>query len=195
VTIGIGGNDVQFSDVVKGCIVTTGPCSSPSFYLTRDGKVDPKPLYLEEPERIRALRGSLQALYKTIKSKVSPNARIVVVGYPRLFVSSPTSPCNLITVADQIMLNSFADLLSDTIKTEAQAAGVTFYDPHTRYEGHRVCETAEAVSGTILSSSTGSSPWNSTLQKYVDIVGRGSWHPKAAGHALVATDIRALLGL
>lgn len=194
VTVGIGGNDLRFADVVKSCATTLLDC-------TRDGyKFDPDmDLTLDEfaDATLKDLRNVLPDFYRDIKARVSPSAKIVVVGYPTLFdTSRPRGGCWGLTYNEQQYINLMASRLTVVLRDSAKEAGVLFYDPDRRYkESDRVCSVNEKINGVISRSSSGSSPWNGPLHGYYDVVGRGSFHPKAAGHQLIADDIRRMLGL
>ena len=74
VTIGIGGNDVRFTDILKGCIF------------------DPRQncqAYLDQRFDLGTLRRRLDALYSQIRRRAR-KAVVIVVGYPRLFTERPT---------------------------------------------------------------------------------------------------------
>ena len=71
VSITIGGNDAGFADVMTTCVT-----SSDSGCLSR---IDTARAYVDS-----TLPGKLDGVYSAIRSK-APNARVVVIGYPRFY--------------------------------------------------------------------------------------------------------------
>jgi hypothetical protein len=116
---------------------------------------------------------ALAGLYADIRAK-APNARTVVVGYPRLFNGID---CHLLTWfsgAEMTRLNATADLLDTAIATAASAAGFAFADPRTAFTGHAVCS---------------SSPWINNLTWPIG----DSFHPNKAGYAGYANVVAPAL--
>jgi lysophospholipase L1-like esterase len=148
VTISIGGNDAGFSDVVITC--TTGSDS------TCVNRVNQARTFAQT-----TLPGRLDAVYSTIRSR-APNARVVVLGYPRLFSSSF---CWWFSTAKRNAINGAADLLSSVTAGRVAAAGFTYEDVRDNFAGHEVC--------------TGS-PWINGIN-FGNLV--ESYHPNANGHA------------
>ena len=69
VTIGIGGNDANFGEILTRCIVNVrAPCQD----------------FLDARFDLRTVRGRVDALYSQIRRRAR-NATVIVVGYPRLF--------------------------------------------------------------------------------------------------------------
>lgn len=83
------------------------------------------------------LPGRLDATYAAIRNR-APNARLVVLGYPRLF---ETNYCGLLAMSTykRTILNEAADLLASVIAGRAGAAGATFVDTRPYFAGHGVC--------------------------------------------------------
>ena len=99
VTISVGGNDAGFASVL-----TT--CAQPSWLSNCNGAIDKAQLVINT-----TLPGRLTTLYSSIKAK-APNARVIVVGYPRIFNGED---CNLLTwfsPTEESRLNATADLLN-----------------------------------------------------------------------------------
>jgi lysophospholipase L1-like esterase len=82
ITIGIGGNDVGFADVVETCgfDTVTHPVGG-------SGKGCNDIIADEFKTGLPELRDSLRRLYRNIHLK-APNAKVIVVGYPALFEDS-----------------------------------------------------------------------------------------------------------
>lgn len=72
VSISIGDNDAGFADVLT-------ECAMPGWASNCNGKIDAAQSYINN-----VLPGQLSTLYTSLRSK-APNAKVVVVGYPRIF--------------------------------------------------------------------------------------------------------------
>ncbi|MFC4064633.1 golvesin C-terminal-like domain-containing protein [Actinoplanes subglobosus] len=117
VSISIGGNDVRFAEILRGCIATLGKCSDTDYKLTRDnGKVDPEALRDYETKMIRDwLPAKLKATYRAIH-RAAPNAAIYVMGYPQLFpIERANEICWGLNSEDRLFLNALAGRLSIAI--------------------------------------------------------------------------------
>ena len=134
VTISVGGNDAGFASVL-----TT--CAQPSWLSNCTGAVDGAQRYIAN-----TLPGSLRTLYASIRAK-APNAKVVVVGYPRIFNGTD---CNLLTWfsgSEMTRLNQTADQLDSTIGAAAASAGFGFVNPVPAFVGHAVCDRPEWING------------------------------------------------
>jgi len=134
VTISVGGNDAGFASVL-----TT--CAQPSWLSNCTGAVDRAQGYIKN-----TLPGSLGTLYASIRAK-APNAKVVVVGYPRIFNGTD---CNLLTWfsgSEMTRLNQTANQLDSTIAAAAASAGFGFVNPVPAFVGHAVCDRTEWING------------------------------------------------
>ncbi|MFC4145070.1 SGNH/GDSL hydrolase family protein [Micromonospora mangrovi] len=149
VTISIGGNDAGFADVVTTCrLGSDSSCLS---------AVNTAKAYISN-----TLPGRLDETYRAIRSR-APGARVVVLGYPRLF---ELGSCGFGSISEykRSLLNGGSDTMSGVISARAGAAGFSYVDVRGRFAGHGVCA---------------SSPWiNGTTFPIVE-----SYHPKAAGYS------------
>ena len=134
VTVTGGGNDLDWTQVIL-------QCAKPWPY-TCWGDID-----RAEASIRNTLPGQLDRLYTAIKAK-APNARIIAVGYPRLFNGQQCNFIARISPGEQARLNTAADLLSDTTQARAIANGIVFVDARPAYTGHAVCSSAEWINGT-----------------------------------------------
>lgn len=160
VTITIGGNDAGFVNVVSTCVLG----GDSACQLMVDGA---------KRYATNVLPAKLDSTYAAIRGR-APNARVVVLGYPRLFELTPT--CNVfgLGLAKRTMLNNAADTLVGVIASRAQAAGDTFIDVRGVFAGHGIC---------------GSSAWiNPTTWPISD-----SYHPNVSGYQ--HGDLTALIGV
>ncbi|WP_200209788.1 SGNH/GDSL hydrolase family protein [Micromonospora coerulea] len=137
VTVTIGGNDAGFADVITSCrFGSTTTCTN----AVNDAK----------SFATATLPGRLDATYAAIRNR-APNARLVVLGYPRLF---ETNYCGWLAMSTykRTILNEAADLLASVTAGRAGAAGATFVDTRSSFAGHGVCAAdpwIHDVSGVI----------------------------------------------
>jgi len=115
------------------------------------------------------LPGRLDTVYQQVRSR-APNARVVVVGYPRLFMGEDCNAGTWFSPGEQRDLNATADLLDSVTKARAASHGFAFVDPSAAFSGHAVCDDAEWVNG--LSSPVGESyhPNRAGQVGYADLV-------------------------
>ena len=92
------------------------------------------------------LPGSLSTLYASIKAK-APNAKVVAVGYPRLFNGEDCNALTWFSPDDESRLNATADLINSRISAAATAKGFTFVGPVSAFIGHAVCDSPEWLNG------------------------------------------------
>lgn len=92
------------------------------------------------------LPGRLSTLYTSIRSK-APNAKVVIVGYPRIFQGEDCNALTWFSPAEEARLNSMADLLNSKTSAAASAKGFAFANPTSRFIGHAVCDDVEWLNG------------------------------------------------
>lgn len=151
VSISVGGNDAGFADVLT-------ECAKPWWMSNCDGAINTARAYITN-----TLPGQLATLYSAIRAK-APSARVVVVGYPRIFNGEDCNAGTWFSPTEESRLNGTADLLNSRTATQAGAAGFSFADPTGAFVGHAVCDDAEWINGL-------SSPISE------------SYHPNQPGHA------------
>jgi lysophospholipase L1-like esterase len=150
VTVSVGGNDAGFSDVITQCALPW------PWTCTTD--INNANTFIRN-----TLPGLLDNLYTQIHDR-APNARVAVVGYPRLFNGESCNALARISSAEQTSLNQTADLLATTIAARAAAHGFGFVDARSAFTGHAVCDDVEWLNGLS----------NPVLESY---------HPNATGQA------------
>ncbi|MBA3310986.1 MAG: SGNH/GDSL hydrolase family protein [Nocardioidaceae bacterium] len=134
VTITVGGNDAGFSRVIT-------ECAQPWWAADCHGAIDDSRAYISE-----TLPSRLDAVYRAIESR-APDATVVVVGYPRIFMGEDCNAGTWFSPSEQTRLNSTADLLDTTTAGRASAYGFEFADPRATFTGHAVCDELEWVNG------------------------------------------------
>ncbi|MFF6812738.1 SGNH/GDSL hydrolase family protein [Streptomyces sp. NPDC012403] len=123
VSISVGGNDAGFADVMTTCVL-----QSDSSCLSR---IATARAYVDS-----TLPGRLDSVYSAIRDR-APNARVVVLGYPR-FYRLGTS-CVGLSETKRKAINDAADYLDNAIARRAGAHGFTFGDVRTTFTGHEIC--------------------------------------------------------
>ncbi|HXM56526.1 MAG TPA: SGNH/GDSL hydrolase family protein [Candidatus Dormibacteraeota bacterium] len=157
VTISIGGNDAGFGHVISKC--------AEPWPFTCWGDIDSAQAFIRD-----TLPGQLDGLYASIRSR-APAARVVVVGYPRVFNGRDT--CNVaarISAGEQARLNDTADLLAATIAARAQAHGFGFVNAIPPFVGHAVCDSPEWLNGLSDPVSESYHPNVAGYDAYTDLV-------------------------
>ncbi|HEY7591611.1 MAG TPA: SGNH/GDSL hydrolase family protein [Actinophytocola sp.] len=150
VTVSVGGNDAGFADVITQC--------AKPWPWTCTNEINNANSFIRN-----TLPGLLDNLYTQIHNR-APNARVAVVGYPRLFNGEECNALARISPGEQASLNQTADLLATTTSARAGAHGFGFVDVRSVFTGHAVCDDAEWINGLS----------NPILESY---------HPKAVGHS------------
>jgi lysophospholipase L1-like esterase len=151
VSISVGGNDAGFASVLTECAL-------PSWMSNCNGAVSGAQSLIRY-----TLPGRLATLYAQIRSR-APNARVTVVGYPRLFNGKDCNAFTWFSSTEESKLNATADLMNSVTATAASAAGFGFANPTSRFIGHAVCGSPEWINGLS---------WPITE----------SYHPNRTGHA------------
>ncbi|HWJ98706.1 MAG TPA: SGNH/GDSL hydrolase family protein, partial [Acidimicrobiales bacterium] len=143
VTIGIGGNDIGFSGIVKNC-ATLDPFSAgcKGDYVTGGHDL--------LAEKIAATAPKIDQVLVEAKKR-APGAKIFVVGYPTIIPETgsgcwPTVP---IVAGDIAYLRGVAKGLNTMLKTRAQANGVHYVDTATSSIGHDMCSSSKWVEAIV----------------------------------------------
>jgi lysophospholipase L1-like esterase len=162
VTITIGGNDAGFSSVITKC--------AQPWPVNCDGDITNAQSYINN-----TLPGQLDQVYNAIDSR-SPNATVVVLGYPRLFMGVDCNGLTFFSGAEMTRLNQTADILKNVTSARAAAHGFVFKDAIPSFVGHAVCSSTEWLNGL-------SNPVSD------------SYHPNRTGHASgYAPLVRSVIG-
>ena len=151
VTMSVGGNDAGFAGVIT-------ECAKPGWASNCDGAIDTAQAFINN-----TLPGRLTTLFSSIRSKAT-TAKVVIVGYPRVFNGEDCNAGTWFSPAEETRLNATADLLNAKLSSAAAARSFTFANPTTRFVGHAVCDNPEWLNGL-------SNPVSE------------SYHPNTAGHS------------
>lgn len=171
VTLGIGGNDIGFSGIVKECATQNpfGKGCKPTY--VHDGRD-------ELSERIAAVAPDVDRVLSAIRTR-APQAQVFVVGYPTILphTGSGCYPLVPILPSDVPYLREKTQELNQMLQTRAAAAGVHFVDAYTPSIGHDVCR------GT-------STRW---VEGIVPTSPAAPVHPNAAGMRATAATVAAAI--
>jgi lysophospholipase L1-like esterase len=152
VTLQIGGNDVGFVDVLKNCILTVDDADCIA-------GVD-----AAKAAAASTLSPALSKTYSAVRA-AAPSAKVIVVGYPRLYTIG--GDCGILGLSDKerSALNSAADTLAEIMATRSKEAGFQFLDARPVFDPHTIC--------------SGNDEWVTSLEW--DKLNE-SYHPNVEGH-------------
>jgi len=123
VSITIGGNDAGFADVMTTCVAGSNTdCVN---------RVNQAESYAQN-----SLPARLDATYDAIRAK-APNAKVVVLGYPRIYTLNVF--CIGLSKTKHTKIDEAADILDSVIAKRAAAHGFAFGDVRTTFNGHELC--------------------------------------------------------
>jgi lysophospholipase L1-like esterase len=150
VSVTIGGNDVGFATVMEDCVIFgTTTCVNE--------------VNAAENVARNQLPGWLDTVYNAIRSH-APNARVVVVDYPRFY--HDLWYCIGLSSTSRNKINEGADVLDGVIQTAAGRHGFPFADVRSRFaNGHEICDSASWLHSV---------DWSNIVQSY---------HPTASGQS------------
>jgi len=140
VTVTVGGNDAQFSTVVRYCLTESDSyCSTATQWMS----------YYARNQMVT----DLAALYADIKAR-APHALMLVLGYPRAI--APAGSCGALdlTPVRRTAMNGLADALAEGTQAAATKAGVYFLDLRQQFNGHGACGPDAWINGVDLSHVT-----------------------------------------
>ncbi|KPI13114.1 hypothetical protein OK074_8842 [Actinobacteria bacterium OK074] len=146
VTLGIGGNDIGFSALVKSCVKAGAfyyATGSGKFFGTGDAPCEKE--YVdggtdEVEQRIDKAGGQLADVLAEIKDR-APKARVYVVGYPEILPADGKNCGAEMAMApgDVKYLSEKEQHLNDELRARAKAAGAGFVDTYSPSEHHNAC--------------------------------------------------------
>jgi lysophospholipase L1-like esterase len=181
VTLGIGGNDLDFVGVLTRCVELDAPgilihavrrtadVSTPCRAHYTAGGTD------QIRQGIQDAGTEIAAMLVRIHH-LAPHARVYVVGYPDLLPADDGAACSRIlgiTAGDVGYLNSEEVQLNTTLEQRAQAAGESYVDTYARFRGHDAC-TAPATR------------W---IEPLLQVENAAAMHPNADGQHAIASAV------
>jgi lysophospholipase L1-like esterase len=137
VTLGIGGNDIGFADIIKTCATTspTEPLGAACRDHYRAGGRD------QVSDRIDATADKVAAVLEEIDHR-APDATVLVVGYPTILPATGPGcfPVVPFSPGDVAYLRETEQHLNVMLAEQAQDAGAKFVDTYASSVGHDVCQ-------------------------------------------------------
>lgn len=124
VSITAGGNDVGFADVMQTCVLQS-EATCVSRVNTAISQIQ------------NSLPGALDSLYGKVRTQ-APQARVVVLGYPRFYKLSGSCIAGL-TEAERGAINNASNVLNGVLAKRAADAGFTFSSVVDEFTGHELC--------------------------------------------------------
>ncbi len=142
VTLGIGGNDFDlFTRLISQCA---------GFGSAAPGRPCTTALRTEVDDALPRIETNVAAVLDAV-AEAAPDARVVLVGYPRLLPTRGTCPDLVpLPAGDQPFLNDVTDGLSDALRTQARARGLDFVDVARASRGHDICSARPWVNGAVI---------------------------------------------
>lgn len=178
-SLGVGGNDIGFAQIIKACI---DPIDHWKFRPTC------YPTAKDRQELTNLIDDQYLRLVDLYKKALQITPKLYVIGYPQII--SPNGSC-----AVNVLLNDserqfavwLTDYLNWTISQAAEQAGAVYINVAEALAGHRLCESSVvAVNGVTAG--------NDTLNIFGrNWLGHESFHPNAYGHQLMAIKIQKAL--
>jgi lysophospholipase L1-like esterase len=170
VTLTIGGNDIGFGSIISEC-ATRSPLAPAGAacrdFYTEDGSD-------ELAERIDATAPKIAAALDEIEER-SPDARVLVVGYPAILPDSGPGcfPVIPFSPGDVAYLRETEKRLNQMLADEAEDAGVDYIDTYTPFIGHDMCTL----------------PGTKWIEGLIPTAPAAPVHPNALGMSAMATAV------
>ncbi|MFE3797559.1 SGNH/GDSL hydrolase family protein [Nocardia tengchongensis] len=190
VTLGVGGNDIGFGQLVKDCALAgtlgtgsgtgslaTGSASGSAVAVAEVVAGCKNKYGAEMPGRLSMTAAKLAQLLAAIRTQ-APQARIVLVGYPKILPDNAS-----LCAGRQPVLAGDVDWIRESVvgglNTMLRSQpGTTYFSTYELYDGHDVCEAVPDrwVNGTSVDNGEGA-----------------QFHPNQYGHAATAQQMVATL--
>jgi lysophospholipase L1-like esterase len=171
VTLGIGGNDLKLFETMVGTCGQFG-LSDPDGSPCRDYMKDAGKKKDLLAEKIDKVGGRVTAALKGIHDR-SPQAKVLLVGYPQPVPAKGT--CRILPIArgDYPYVRGLVVKLNDALRTAAKKAKADFVDMVKASKGHDVCAGPDAwVNGvnTDLMRALAFHPFAAEQQAVADLI-------------------------
>ncbi|MCX5412745.1 MULTISPECIES: SGNH/GDSL hydrolase family protein [Streptomyces] len=165
VTVTLGGNDLGFSDVITRCVLAG--------LTTREGTPCRDTAAKEVDAGFARLNTRLPDMLADIERR-SPQARVVVVGYPNPFPADGSTCGSSVPLAegDVTWLHQTTNRLNLMLELVALTEQAEFVDTSSVFRGHDMCRPS-------------SGQWINPLLPQTP----GSAHPNAVGHLITAVEV------
>lgn len=139
VSVGIGGNDIGFSDIVETCAEDSlsSPFGSPCKNRYTAGGVD------QLAARVNATAPKVAAVLSAVHA-AAPGARVLVVGYTAVLPDTGLGCWPVVPIAygDVSYLRGVEKALNSMLASTAAANGATYVDVYKPSIGHDSCKSS-----------------------------------------------------
>jgi lysophospholipase L1-like esterase len=184
ITVGIGGNDAGWTQVLEDCMKDAVAHPRPGSGVGCKQIIDS-----HFADGLPRLRRRLGDAYTQIRRR-APNATVIVLGYPAIFEDSWRSTfcasVGPLTRGARSDLREGAEALDDTIRGVAERFGFRFVDPRAAFKNHRICSAGRDWLHGV------------TLERGELAISPSTFHPNGAGQAgfasLLALTNRDIFG-
>jgi lysophospholipase L1-like esterase len=172
VTLTIGGNNVDFHNVMEYCAHRR---AGDKTCQQKFGKIVNADLAALSSDKTTG-DSTLAAVFSRVRRE-APYAKILVIGYPRLFPTSPPKGCDTglfgftFLQSDIRWINSEELKLDNEIEATAKRFGLTYVDTFNAFQGHEICTADPYVNRVMISK---------LLQQ------SGDFHPNLKGQQALA---------
>lgn len=136
VSVTVGGNDLGFGTLISQCVQTDCSATLGATRATAAATLTPR----------------LDAVYGAIRTRAAPGAKVVVVGYPRLFSTTICFGTAGISTAERSGANLLSDEIERVTAARAAAFGFAYKSAIAPFTGHAVCSGSAWVNGLNIFS-------------------------------------------
>lgn len=167
VTVGIGGNDIGFAEIVRTCLSAL-PVGTPCRDRWTAGGTD------RLRDRVAALGPALVTMLDDVRRR-APAARVAVIGYPSLLPASGYGCFPLVPIApgDLSYLRDVLTTLNARLERSAVAGGAVYVDTAAPSVGHDFCQA----------------PGVRWVEGLLPLAPAYPFHPNAAGSAALSRAV------
>jgi len=165
VTIGIGGNDLRFGELLQTCVSGFDDCvGTPGSLVEATFET-----------QLQRLGPSLESVYASVRRAAGADVPVLAVGYPKVVDERDVTCAPLVglSVGERAWMNRSIERVNLTIRDSATARGLFYVDVQEALANHPVC----APSGVDFANGV----------NVLDL--QSSFHPTPDGHACIADVI------
>ncbi len=190
VTIGIGGNDIGFSNKITDCSVPVKTCDWTNELRFHAGKEAQINLYF-----------GLDEMYKKLKN-ASPSTRFIAVGYPNIISDQDDicAPNVWLNTYERQFAREYVRYINQVVKAAATNNHIQYIDIEESLAGDRLCDASydgKAVQGLVYGKDMSipiiiPAPFG-TISTYIGVDSE-SYHPTHIGHQMIANSIQSQMG-
>lgn len=178
ITIGIGGNNIGFSDKLRSCV----GFDSCEWASTAEGR----------EKTALEIQSSFDTLVNTYASiqNASPGSKLYVIGYPKLV--DKDGVCSffngiLLDSTERTFMNEAVHYINEVIKSAAKKVGVTYIDVENSFGEKVLCGALQPSDMNAIKVGDDSPIFS--VFGWLKLIGSESFHPKPSGHQSIASTI------